>query len=547
MNVFLKQIEEKQVEGKVLFAKVKGNVLVYRIRVPNVEDDNLKYSGLKLSYDTKREVDRTEYIFEMKLIQKNKKGLIFESKISVEEIPWKPLNWIFSVVVTDGKQQADMQLVNRSYLNFAKYCSIFFENSFQFADGMFLYPYVNGARNIALQYRKRGEYDDYRIKLKERLAALRFGITFLYLRRKRICLVYEKYSQMAQDNGYYFFQYCMEHNMEQVMKCKIYYVITKDSPDRDKLMQYKKNVLLFMSIRHITYALAAKLLISTDAKAHVYPWRRKGSALVPFIKRKPLVFLQHGVTAMKKVDSFYGKGKGGQCDLFITTSEFEKEIVLKHFGYSESQIPVTGFARWDVLKDQSQGERRILLMPTWRSWLEDCTEEQFKKSDYYKNYDSLLRNNHFYEILRQYDLKVDFYLHTKFKDYIREFLAESDRIRIIAFGEEPLNEIMMKSRMLVTDYSSVSWDMFYQKKPVVFYQFDLKDYLNVHGSYLDMERELFGPTAKNETELIEHVRECVERDFSLNEEQKKQYHSYFKYVDDNNSERICRAIMDKLL
>ena len=115
-----------------------------------------------------------------------------------------------------------------------------------------------------------------------------------------------------------------------------------------------------------------------------------------------------------------------------------------------------------------------------------------------------MRNNHFYEILRQYDLKVDFYLHTKFKDYIREFLAESDRIRIIAFGEEPLNEIMMKSRMLVTDYSSVSWD-------------------------------------------IEHVRECVERDFSLNEEQKKQYHSYFKYVDDNNSERICRAIMDKLL
>lgn len=547
MNDFLKQVEEKRVEGKVLTAKVERSFLFYRIRVPEIKDETIKYSALKLCYDTKREADRAEYLFDIKLVRQSRKGLIFESKIQLADIAWKPLNWIFSAVVTDGEQEADMQLVNRSYLNYAKYCSIFFENSFQFPDGMFVYPYVNGARNIALQYRKRGEYDDYRIKLKERLAVLRFCVAFPYLRSRKICLVYEKYSQMAQDNGYYFFKYCMEHGMEQVMKCKIYYVITKDSPDRDRLMPYQKNVLDFMSIRHITYALAAKLLISTDAKAHVYPWRRKGSALVPFIKRKPLVFLQHGVTAMKKVDSFYGKGKGGQCDLFITTSDFEKQIVLENFGYLERQIPVTGFARWDVLEDKSQGSRRILIMPTWRSWLEDCTEEQFKESDYYKNYYSLLKSDCLYEMLERYDLEVDFYLHTKFKEYIGEFSIESERIRIIAFGEESLNEIMMKSRMLITDYSSVSWDMFYQQKPVVFYQFDLQEYLAVHGSYLDMEHELFGDTAKDEAELMECVRTCIEREFSLSEEQRKQYHFYFKYVDDKNSERICQSIMKELL
>ena len=545
MNDFLTNVNEQKIEGKVLFAKIKKNILIYRVRVPAIRDARLRYAVLKLYYETKREEDKEEYDYPITLIRKNRTYEVYESVIALDEIHLKPLNWHFSLVVTDGSQNVEMQLVNRSYLNYLKYCSLFFENSYQFSDGMFAYAYVNGARNIALQYRKRGAYDDYRLKLKERLAVLRLIVTYPLLRRKRICLVFEKYSQMAQDNGYYFFKYCMDHNMEKVMGCKIYYVITKDSPDRDKLAPYKNNLLDFMSIRHITYALAAKLFISTDAKAHIYPWRRKGSALIPFIKRKKLVFLQHGVTAMKKVDFFYGKGKVGGCDLFIVTSEFEKKIVLEHFGYADHQIPVTGFARWDVLEDKSEGSREILIMPTWRSWLEDCEEEVFKESDYYKNYRMLLTDSRFYALLEQYDVKANFYLHTKFKDYIGGFLVNTERIKIIPFGETPLNEIMMRSRMLITDYSSVSWDMFYQKKPVVFYHFDLPDYLAVHGSYLDMERELFGKTAKTITELLDCLNECIKRDFVLDAEQERKFQSYFKYVDNKNSERICQAIKEE--
>ena len=34
--------------------------------------------------------------------------------------------------------------------------------------------------------------------------------------------------------------------------------------------------------------------------------------------------------------------------------------------------------------------------------------------------------------------------------------------------------------MLITDYSSVSWDVYYQEKPVVFYPFDLETYEDVY-------------------------------------------------------------------
>ncbi len=56
-------------------------------------------------------------------------------------------------------------------------------------------------------------------------------------------------------------------------------------------------------------------------------------------------------------------------------------------GYNEKTAPITGFARWDVLKDkQSDKEKFILLMPTWRSWLEEVSDNQFLASDYYNKY-----------------------------------------------------------------------------------------------------------------------------------------------------------------
>ena len=89
--------------------------------------------------------------------------------------------------------------------------------------------------------------------------------------------------------------------------------------------------------------------------------------------------------------------------------------------------------------------------------------------------------------------------------------------------------------------------MFYQRKPVLFYQFDLQDYLQVHGSYINMECDLFGSTAKNTEELLKHLEQCIKSGFSLSEQQKEQYNYYFKYVDDKNSQRICEAIMKELL
>ena len=179
--------------------------------------------------------------------------------------------------------------------------------------------------------------------------------------------------------------------------------------------------------------------------------------------------------------------------LFVVSSEFEQDIIHEYFEYDRDEIIITGLPRWDVLHDTSNmGQKEILLMPTWRGWLEDVSEDTFRESDYYRNYRELLNHAGLQELLETNGIRLNFYIHPKFRDYIGQFQSGCKWIRLIPFGEQPLNQLLMSCNMLVTDYSSVAWDVYYQGKPVVFFPFDLETYEAVQGSYMDIRKEAFG-------------------------------------------------------
>lgn len=500
-------------------------------------------AGVRLHYRCKREEDAKDYPF-VYTVENRKDTIWIRAELELKDLEMASIYWDLQVLL-QAEGEADACVLRAKVKQFKeKFKSFFYNDGYTWKDrGMFLYPYATIANTLSFQYREKSTYDTMAFRFKERAAAAVYKLFKPFWKAKNIYLVYEKFCFMAQDNGYFFFKYCMEHDVEKELNGKILYVIDKKSPDRDKLLPYKKNLISFMSFRYIIYMLAAKLFISTDTRDHAYAWRQRNSLLLGYVRKKKLVFLQHGVTAMKRVDFLYGKGKIGSCELFVVTSDYERDIVHKNFGYTMDEIAVTGFARWDVLEDKSAGSREILMMPTWRNWLEERSDEEFKQSDYYKNYMEFLNSDRLQRILEQYNLKFNFYIHPKFKDYIKDFqIGESDQIRLIPFGEEPLNELMMTCRMLITDYSSVSWDVYYMNKPVLFYQFDLETYEEAHGSYMDMEKELFGDRVMNVEQLFDYIEEYVKRDFVPREQYTKLRPNYYKYVDNDNSKRIVEHI-----
>jgi CDP-glycerol glycerophosphotransferase (TagB/SpsB family) len=507
----------------------------------------LKIKAICLEMRSKKKDEYEYQEFPVKVKMEKGHPLVF-CDINLKKVPIRPLYWDVKLIY-ESRENGDVfdtRITNHSP-KFEKknLMSFFSKNTYQLKTGEIFYPYMTVTERIAFQCREKGEYDGYLFKIKERMAALIYFLFKPFWIQKNIYLVYEKFCVMAQDNGYYFFQYCMENDMEKKLNRRIYYIMDRNSPDWDKLQKYKKRVIPFMSLKHIVYLLASKLLISTDTRDHVYAWRTKDSILAQYLDSKKLVFLQHGVIALKQVHFLYSNTKRGRCNIFITSNDTERDIIYNFFGYKKKQIAVTGLARWDVLEDHSEGKREILVMPTWRNWLDEVSDETFIRSDYYQNYMAFLNSDRLSSLLEKYDLQLNFYLHPKFREYIGDFEIKGNRLRLIPFGEEPLNELMMRCKLLITDYSSVCWDVFYQGKPVIFYQFDTEQYNEAHGSYIDLETDLFGDRVEKQEELFAVMEEYIQNGFTLKEKYQKMRPDCYKYIDKNNSQRICEEIIKR--
>jgi len=86
-------------------------------------------------------------------------------------------------------------------------------------------------------------------------------------------------------------------------------------------------------------------------------------------------------------------------------------------------------------------------------------------------------------------------------------------------------------------------------KPVLFFQFDLEDYLERTGSYLDLRKDLFGPVARNAEEAFSWVRRLVETGYSteaFDGQMGRLADFAFAYRDGKNCERLAREIFRRI-
>jgi CDP-glycerol glycerophosphotransferase (TagB/SpsB family) len=72
-----------------------------------------------------------------------------------------------------------------------------------------------------------------------------------------------------------------------------------------------------------------------------------------------------------------------------------------------------------------------------------------------------------------------------------------------------LNELMLVSDVLVTDYSSAMYEFALLERPIAFFAPDHADYENERGFYLDYPADLPGPVFETTAALAEHLRAGV--------------------------------------
>src|SRR5699024_7466619 len=124
----------------------------------------------------------------------------------------------------------------------------------------------------------------------------------------------------------------------------------------------------------------------------------------------------------------------------------------------------------------------------------------------------------------------------KFVKFEKYFQSTDDSIKVLHQSEVPIDKELKSSQLVITDYSSIMWDALYYGIPVLLFQFDQEEYLELQGSYLDFDSDLSGIILKDPNVLLERLAGYMrnEETVELTKYQKK----YFAYRDKHNSQRI---------
>lgn len=338
----------------------------------------------------------------------------------------------------------------------------------------------------------------------------------------------------AQDTGFHFFKYCREN----YPKKKIYYVIKKDSKDLENI-KYLGNVIAYGSMKHFKITAIATKFIGSHDLEYILPTRESDW---PSYQEGKRVFLQHGVLGRKKVH-YYKQNYKYPFTTFCVSSKKEFELVTREMGYKSEEVKITGLSRFDKLLSSCVMDNSIIIMPTWRDWIKN--EQDFIESHYYLNYKELLSDEKLNRLLEKNKVKLKFYIHYRMQHYTNNFhKLENEYIKMVQLGNTDVQELLRSNKLLITDYSSVSFDFNYMGKPVMFYHFDFDSFFN-NGILRPKEETFIGDICTNKEQLVKLIDTYINNEFEEKKEFKHKHHLNFTYMDRKNCERIFEAIINQ--
>jgi len=354
-------------------------------------------------------------------------------------------------------------------------------------------------------------------------------------KKENIWLISERGNE-ARDNGYFLYNYIKNQRKD----IRVKYIISKDSPDYNKIC--KDDVVIYRSKEHYKYVAKSKYLISThlvgfSPNTMAYLLIRK----LNLNKKSKVISLKHGITK-DYIPRLHVKKNN--FDLVISASKIEYDYMKKVYEYAEHQIKYTGFARFDTLGN-SQSKNQILIMPTWRRFLSNIkTDEEFKKTEFYEKYNSLLNNEKLCCYLKEKNINVIFYPHYEMQKFVNCFEVKNSNVIIASINSYDVQDLLNKSKLLVTDYSSVFFDFGYTLKPCIYYHFDYDKYRKIHYSegYFSYKNDGFGEILEDEKELVNKIIYYVDNNFMVEKEFEKRIKKFFPIIDNNNCKRIVNEI-----
>ncbi len=273
------------------------------------------------------------------------------------------------------------------------------------------------------------------------------------------------------------------------------------------------------------------------------------------MKSRTLIQLWHACGAFKTF-GFTRVGKDGGPNQTSTNHRYYNYAIVSSseicrfyaegFGISENSVKALGVPRTDdffkeeykvqirekLYKDypQLKGKKIIMFAPTFRGNGAGSAYfpfEKFNVKDLLERLDDeymvIVKHHPFVEQKHPIDSSV--------KDRVLDLSTESE-----------INDLLFITDLLITDYSSVIFEASLLDIPMLFYAFDLEDYVVNRDFYYPFKNFVPGKIVRN----LEQIQVAIQESDYEQQKVKTFKHRFFDHLDGKSSERVAEFILSFL-
>ncbi|MBR5768137.1 MAG: CDP-glycerol glycerophosphotransferase family protein [Clostridia bacterium] len=195
-------------------------------------------------------------------------------------------------------------------------------------------------------------------------------------------------------------------------------------------------------------------------------------------------------------------------DFLCVSGDFDEKVFKSAFRAKESSFLRCGLPRneelWSATDDKKsllreklgipEDKKVILYAPTWRESTDGGKSYEIKPPINFEKWREVLGDK--YVILFRAHHQTTKVLGVEYNDFVRD-----------ASSYPAVNDLMIASDILITDYSAIAFDFSILCRPIFCYAYDYDTYLAERGTYFDIDDRYPNRSCRAEDELLKRISE----------------------------------------
>lgn len=227
-------------------------------------------------------------------------------------------------------------------------------------------------------------------------------------------------------------------------------------------------------------------------------------------KKKHQIYLNtwHGI-ALKHIGNDCPGRKDynfNSVNYLVVSGDFDEKVFKSAFKAKESTYLHCGMPRneelWLVTEEKrkelrnqlniKEDKKVILYAPTWRDSTDGGKSYEIKPPIHFDEWRKALGDK--YIILFRAHHQTTKVLGVQYDEFVRD-----------ASDYPAVNDLMIASDILITDYSAIAFDYSILCKPIFCYAYDYETYLAERGTYFDIDDRYPNKSCRTEKELLNRI------------------------------------------